>query len=57
MISTAKRVPDIRNQGERRGICSHCGWYAEGPHLKTDESPGENRAGATRSTAKYRIIM
>ncbi len=57
MISTTKRVPDIRNQGERRGICGHCGWYEEVSHVKTDDTPGENGAGAARSTAKYRIIM
>ena len=57
MNSVAEQGPDIRNRSERRGICGHCGWHEEGSHVKTYDTPGEDRAGAARPTAKYRIIM
>ena len=57
MNSVAERVPDIRNRSERRGICGHCGWYEEGSHAKTYDTPGGYVAGAEKTTAKYRIIM
>ncbi len=57
MNSVAERAPDIRNRSERRGICSHCGWNEDVSNMKTDDTLGDNRVGAVKSTAKYRIIM
>ena len=57
MNSVAERVPDFRNRGQRRGICSHCGWYEGASNVKTYDTPGGYVAGAENSAAKYRIIM
>ena len=57
MNSVAERVPDTRNRGQRRGICSHCGWYEGASNVKTYDTRGSYTVGAVKSTAKYRIIM
>lgn len=57
MISTSTQVPDMRNRIVRRGMCSHCGWYEDVSKMKAGAMPDDDRAGAVRSTAKYRIIM
>ena len=40
MNSVAEQGPDIRNRGERRGICSHCGWYEGASNVKTYDARG-----------------
>ena len=57
MNSVAEQGPDIRNRGERRGICSHCGWYEGASNVKTYDTRGSYTVGAVKSTAQYRIIM
>ena len=57
MNSIAEQGPDIRNRGERRGICSHCGWYEGASSVKTYDTRGNYTVGAVKSTAKYRIVM
>ena len=57
MVSTSKRLPDIQDRGERRGICSHCGWYEGVSSVKADEAPVGNGTGDASANAKYRIIM
>ncbi len=57
MNSLAERVPEIANRIERRGVCSHCGWYKDVSEVKTDGTLAANRVGDVKSSAKYRIIM
>lgn len=57
MNSVIDRIPESRNRSERRGICSHCGWYERNPNGKTDDTQGDDIAGGASSTPKYRIIM
>ncbi len=57
MNSVAERAPDIRSRGDRRGICSHCGWYDRAPNERADDTPVDYIAGGAISTPKYRIIM
>ncbi len=57
MNSVAERAPDIRSRGDRRGICSHCGWYEGVSNAKMDGTPGDYIVGAAKPTTKYRIIM
>ena len=57
MNSVAERASDIRSRGDRRGICSHCGWYEGVSNVKMDNPLGNHTVGTAKPTTKYRIIM